>query len=700
MTPVDAEAGPAPNAPLSGLDASVQFLKGVGPHVGKLLAKVGIKTIRDLLHYFPRTYQDRSRARPLSMVVDGEPVLIVAEVRGVEGFRTRNGKMLTKVAVADGTGFAALVFFTPRFSLQSQFEKLVGRKIAAYGTPSRDRSALQFTAPEWEPVETEEDAERILPVYPLTEGLSQKLIRKLAGEVVEAYADLPVEVLPEALRDRLDLVDLPVALRAVHFPPDDTTLQAARRRLIFEELFLLQLAIVQRHRLTSHRPGIRLDHAGETADAFTATLPWEMTRAQKKVLAEILDDMQSGRVMNRLVQGDVGSGKTAVAATVMATMAGHGFQAAIMAPTEILAEQHYRVLRPLLAPAGLEPALLTGSLPNSEKIRVCEGAANGTIPILVGTHALIQDAVAFHRLGVAVVDEQHRFGVEQRALLRDKGDSPHVLVMTATPIPRTLALTLYGDLDVSIIDELPPGRKKINTHWKGPEDRRRVYEVVRDLLKQGRQGYVVCPLIEESDKLQAQAAVDLAEELDAHVFPEYEVGLLHGAMRPADKESVMTRFRAGEIHLLVSTTVIEVGVDVPNATVMLIEDADRFGLAQLHQLRGRVGRGEHQSFCILMAEPKTDEGRRRMEAMVATSDGFRIAEEDLNLRGPGEFYGTRQHGLPSFHIADVVRDVDLLVQAREEAFRFIDADPDLTGDPALREAVAQRFSALARLGAS
>ncbi|MBW3623153.1 MAG: ATP-dependent DNA helicase RecG [Armatimonadetes bacterium] len=684
------------------LGTSVQYLKGVGPRYARLLEKVGVRTLQDLLFYFPRAYQDRSRARPLSMTVHGEPVLVVVRVHGAESLRTRTGKTLTKVAVSDDSGRASLVFFNARFSLQSQFEKLAGQTLAVYGTPTRDRFSLQFTAPEWEVVETEADAEKILPVYPLTEGLAQNLLRRIAEEAVQSCAGLVPECLPEALRDRLDLVDLRVALESIHFPPDDVTLQAARRRLIFEELFLLQLALAQRHRVETSLPGPAMLRAKEYAEAFTRTLPWPLTGGQQRALAQILKDLESGHAMNRLVQGDVGSGKTAVAASAMAAAVGHGYQAALMAPTEILAEQHFRTLYPLLKPAGLEPTLLTGSLSNSEKARIYEGTANGALPVVVGTHALLQEGVAFKNLGLVVVDEQHRFGVEQRAVLREKGVNPHVLVMTATPIPRTLALTLYGDLDISIIDELPPGRKPVKTHWKKGPDRRKVYEVARDLMRQGRQAYVVCPLIEESEKLQVQAATDLSEELETHIFPEFNVGLLHGGMRPADKDAVMAQFRQGLLNLLVSTTVIEVGVDVPNATVMIIEDAERFGLAQLHQLRGRVGRGEHQSFCILLSDPKTEEGKRRMEVMTETTDGFRIAEEDLNLRGPGEFYGTRQHGLPSFHIADVVRDVELLEQAREEAFAFIQADPEFERPEhaLLKQAVQERFAFLARMGSN
>lgn len=700
----DASPGGALPGPVAAADLgmSIQYLKGVGPRYARLLEKLGVSTLADLLFYFPRAYQDRSRARPLSMTVDGEPVLVVVQVVGAESFKTRSGKSLTKVAVADESGRASLVFFNARFSLQSQFEKLVGRTLAVYGAPTRDRASLQFTSPEWELVETEAEAERIMPVYPLTEGLPQSLVRRIVAEAVERCAHALPERLPEPLRDRLDLVDADLAVRSIHLPPDNATLEAARRRLIFEELFLLQLALARRRHEETSVAGPLLDRAEELAEVFIATLPWPLTGGQRRALSQALDDMASGRAMNRLVQGDVGSGKTAVAAAAMAAVVGHGYQVALMAPTEILAEQHFRTLHPMLRHAGIEPTLLTGSVSNSEKARIYEGAANGRLPVLVGTHALLQDAVNFHRLGLVVVDEQHRFGVDQRATLREKGVNPHVLVMTATPIPRTLALTLYGDLDISIIDELPPGRRPIKTHWKKPPDRRRVYEIARDLIRQGRQAYVVCPLIEESDKLQAQAACDLAADLAEHVFPEYRVGLLHGGMRPAEKDAVMTEFRAGRIHLLVSTTVIEVGVDVPNASVIIVEDAERFGLAQLHQLRGRVGRGEHQSFCILLSDPKSDEGRRRMEVMTETNDGFRIAEEDLNLRGPGQFYGTRQHGLPSFHLADVVRDVALLEEARAEAFALLASDPDLTQPDhlALRDAVRERFADLARLGAS
>jgi ATP-dependent DNA helicase RecG len=404
--------------------------------------------------------------------------------------------------------------------------------------------------------------------------------------------------------------------------------------------------------------------------------------------------MESPRAMNRLLQGDVGSGKTVVAAAAVVGAVHCGYQAAVMAPTEILAEQHYRVFSGLLQPFGVDVALLVSGLPASERARVYEGAANGLIPVVVGTHALIQDELKFSKLGLVIIDEQHRFGVVQRAMLREKGGNPDVLVMTATPIPRTLALTVYGDLDVSIIDEMPPGRRPVRTYWKPSSEREKVYEGVRRLVREGRQAYIVCPLVEESEKLSAQAATELASYLQEHVFPEFRVGLLHGQMRPAEKDAVMDAFRKGEIHILVATTVVEVGVDVPNASVMVVEGAERFGLAQLHQLRGRVGRGAHQSYCVLLGDPKTPEGQARLEVMVSTTDGFRIAEEDLRLRGPGEFYGTRQSGLPDLRVADIVRDVRILEQARSDAQELVLRDPKLSlpEHEALAEAVRQKCS--------
>ena len=526
---------------------------------------------------------------------------------------------------------------------------------------------------------------RIVPIYPATEGIGQKALRKLvwaALPLADAQAGVNpsavnADPLPANLRDQRALLPRAQAVRGFHYPESNMEMEAARRRLVYDELLGMQLLLAGRKRASGRANGIAFEETAGPVAELQAVLPFTMTGAQQRVVGEIADDMRASHPMNRLVQGDVGSGKTAVAMAAMAIAARNGYQCALMAPTEILAEQHLRSLRPRLEEIGIPVDLLTGSRPAREKEAVKGRILSGETSVVVGTHALIQEGVRFARLGLAVIDEQHRFGVLQRAALAGKGENPDVLVMTATPIPRTLTLTVYGDLDVSIIDELPPGRKPIKTHAKSASEKTGIYEGVRRLIQSGRQAYVVCPLIEESEKMQARAATELAAHLTAHVFPEYKIGLLHGQMSNDEKDAVMARFRANESQVLVATTVIEVGVDVPNAAVMVIEDADRFGLAQLHQLRGRVGRGEWASFCILIADPKTPIGEKRMQVMTGTNDGFRIAEEDLRLRGPGEFYGVRQSGIPLLAIADVIRDVDVLREARADAFALIAADPTL-----------------------
>jgi ATP-dependent DNA helicase RecG len=552
--------------------------------------------------------------------------------------------------------------------------------------------------PEWEDLPDGADPDsllsvnRIVPIYPLTEGIRQKRMRQIIWNAVQ-YAHLAPEILPRSVRERLGLMPIQQALQQIHFPDDEQMIEPARQRLVFEEFFLMQLGVGLQRLRTRQERGIamRID-ADRLNEMLHRIVPFELTNAQKRVIHEIWNDMAQPHPMNRLLQGDVGSGKTIVAAAAILAAVDNQYQAAIMAPTEILAEQHYITLHRLFQPLGISVELLVGRLSNKQRQQARERIATGRGMVAVGTHALIQEGVSFARLGLAIVDEQHRFGVLQRAALRDKGIMPHVLVMTATPIPRTLTLTLYGELDVSVIDELPPGRKPVRTYWKTPEERLKVYAGVRKLVEQGRQAYVICPLIDESDKLQVRAAEQMAEHLQKDVFPDLRVGLLHGRMKPAEKEAVMEAFRAGELDILVSTTVIEVGVDVPNAAVIVIEDADRFGLAQLHQLRGRVGRSEHQSYCVLIADPKSEEGQRRMEIMTRTNNGFLIAEEDLRIRGPGEIYGTRQSGMPSFRVADLVKDMRLLEVARQEAFRLLERDPELARPEhtALREAV-ERF---------
>ncbi len=662
----------------------VTAIRGVGASVAGVLGKLGIFSLRDLLTHYPSRYEDRSRFQPLRAIADGETAVIAATVTTVENRPVKNKLVITKVTLDDGAkGVATLTFFNT-WRLKAVFEKLIGKRVVAYGTVKRQYGGVEITAPEWEPMEAGEEGDslsigRIVPIYPGTEGISQNRLRKIIHDALERYAGDAADPIPPALRIKRRLIDLPHALRRIHFPTDFEERDNARRRLVYDELLILQLLLAERKQAGKRQAGIAFADVESPLKEFAGALPFSLTEAQARVLAEIAEDMHNPQPMNRLVQGDVGSGKTAVAMGAMLVAVRNGYQAALMAPTEILAEQHLKNLRGVLEDSlGVSVDLLTGSVGERTKRAVRERVASGETTVVVGTHALIQESVAFHRLGLAVVDEQHRFGVLQRAALSGKGTNPDILVMTATPIPRTLTLTVYGDLDVSIIDSLPPGRKPVKTHWKHAADKDSVYEGIRKIVAQGRQAYVVCPLVEESEKVQSRAATELAAHLAAHVFPELQVGLLHGQMSSDEKDSAMARFRANETQVLVATTVIEVGVDVPNAAVMVIEDADRFGLAQLHQLRGRVGRGAFASFCVLLADPQTPTGQERMRVLTETGDGFKIAEADLRLRGPGEFYGVRQSGVASLHLADVLRDGDILAEAREDAFGIIARDRTLT----------------------
>ncbi|MCE5313876.1 MAG: ATP-dependent DNA helicase RecG [Armatimonadota bacterium] len=671
------------------LDTDVQFARGVGPRLAGTLGKLDIFTVRDLIYHFPRRHEDRTRFARIASLRHGESATIFGTILTADNVKTRGSLVLTKVAVDDGTGVMELTWFNQKFR-KDQFLKLKGRRIVAYGAVAAGRWGVEIASPEWELYSEDADplsSGRVVPVYPLTEGLFQSQVRKAIKGALDTYVPLAQEILPEDVRNRLDLMDIGDALRNIHFPESQAALDAARKRLVFEELFLLQLALALRKRgMEMPGCGISFQMPEGFSDELKMVLPFELTGAQKRVIKEIAADMGRPTCMNRLLQGDVGSGKTAVALAAMLIAVRNGYQAALMAPTEILAEQHYLGITRMLENLGvLEVSvdLLKGSLRSKQRQLVIERIKSSQTKIAIGTHALIQEGVDFHKLGLVIVDEQHRFGVLQRAALMEKGLSPDILVMTATPIPRTLTLTIYGDLDVSIIDELPPGRKSIRTHWKQTGERKKVYQALRTLIDQGRQAYVVCPLVEESDKLQARAATELAEFLQTQMFPDYRIGLLHGQMKTDEKDDVMKAFRAGEIQILVATTVIEVGVDVPNATCMVIEDADRFGLAQLHQLRGRVGRGDQQSFCVMICEGNSEDSMRRMQVMSSTNDGFTIAEEDLKLRGPGEFYGTRQSGMAGLKIADIFRDIPILELARKEAFALIERDPDL-GHPSLK----------------
>ena len=664
----------------------------MGERLAETLAKLDLHTVGDLLRHYPRRHEDRARFARIADVRDGETVTLAGKVTSVENRPTKTRLVLTKVSLDDGSGVATLVWFN-QWRMKQVFEKLHGKRVVAYGKVARGFASVEVSQPEWEALDDGGDGGlsvgRIVPIYAATEGIGQGRLRSIIHGAVERFAGDVPEALPPALRGERGLPEIGDALRDIHFPPDLASLENARRRLVFEELLTMQLLLAGRKASAREARGLAFADTDGPVAELAGALPFALTNAQRRVIGEVAADMGAPHVMNRLLQGDVGSGKTAVAMAAMLIAARNGYQAALMAPTEILAEQHLRGVRGTLEDLGIRVDLLTGSRPAREKAAVRARVQSGETGVVVGTHALIQEGVAFARLGLAVVDEQHRFGVLQRAALGDKGARPDMLVMTATPIPRTLTLTVYGDLDVSVLDELPPGRKPVRTHWKRGKEKAQVYEGVRKLLAEGRQAYVVCPLVEESEKLQARAATELAAHLAQHVFPEFEVGLLHGQLGADAKEDVMRRFRDGTLHVLVATTVIEVGVDVPNAAVMVIEDADRFGLAQLHQLRGRVGRGAHASFCVLLADPKTDEGAERMRVLTETNDGFRIAEEDLRLRGPGEFYGTRQSGLPALRIADVLRDVEILKEARQAAFALLAKDPKLARPEhgALRSAI-------------
>lgn len=674
---------PKPEIPAS-LDQEIIYLKGIGPGRAKLLAKWGVLSVEDLLHHFPHRYEDRRLTRTISQLEVGDKDSFLATVLYEPQTRVMGHRQITRVRVGDDTGRLDLQWWNQPFRA-AQFK--VGTRVFCYGKISEFGGALQVDSPEFEIVGEEDGSQvgGIVPVYPATEGLYQSNLRRAISDALDKYGPCLEEMIPAPILEKFELEPIASAMREIHFPTSWEAKEKARYRLVFEELFLLQVALAQKKRAAHlEESGIRHVVPDEEIKKFLGALPFKLTGAQKRVMNEIRKDLRAPRPMNRLLHGDVGSGKTMVAAYALWSAFKSGHQGALLAPTEILSEQHFSVLTRLLKPLGVEVGLLEGSLKAKNKRRIVEDLAEGRIHVVVGTHALIQETLAFHKLGVCVVDEQHRFGVMQRAALAQKGAGglrPDVLVMTATPIPRTMALTVYGDLDVSVLDELPPGRQPIVTKKIKPEAREKAYSYVRKEVEKGRQAYVVCPLVEESEKLaNLKAASALAEQLRAGELSGLRVGLVHGQMDVYERDEQMELFRAGMHDVLVSTTVIEVGVDVPNATIMLIEDADRFGLSQLHQLRGRVGRGRDKSMCILLANPKTDDGKARLGVMVKTQNGFEIAEHDLDLRGPGEFYGTRQSGMPDFRLANIVSDVDVIQLAREAAWEIVSADPHLEWD--------------------
>jgi ATP-dependent DNA helicase RecG len=674
------EPEPAPARPRTGLDSPVTALQGVGPRQSKRLAKIGIQTVRDMLYCFPRRYDDYSQLKPINRLEYGEEVTIIAQVWDGGVRETRGGGKLFKATLSDATGFIEVTWFNQPY-LADKIRP--GQQIVISGKVEEYLGRLCFNSPEWEPLEKDLlHTARLVPIYPLTKGIPAKWLRRLMKRTVDYWSKRLPDHLPESVCQEAGLLNLETAIVQIHFPDNKGLWEKARYRLAFDELFVLQIGLLrQRHQWRSE-PGRPLPVEDATLDSFIGGLPFELTHAQRRTLRQIVADLRSDQPMNRLLQGDVGSGKTVVAAAAMALTVAAGSQAALMAPTEILAEQHHQTLARLLEQMpGRRPTvrLLTGSVSGQEREEVYAGLANGSVDIAVGTHALIQEGVQFKELALAVIDEQHRFGVRQRAALWQKGYNPHLLVMTATPIPRSLELTLWGHLDVSAIDEMPPGRKPIATRLILPTERERAYRFVRGQIEKGHQAYIICPLVEESEKIEAKAAVEEHKRLQEHIFPDLRLGLLHGRMKGEEKEATMARFASGELDILVATSVVEVGIDVPNATAMLVEGADRFGLAQLHQFRGRVGRSEHDSYCLLVSDSASSEAQERLQAVEATNDGFALAQKDLEMRGPGEFLGTRQAGFPDLKLASVT-DLRLVEAAREAARRFFETDPELT-DP-------------------
>jgi ATP-dependent DNA helicase RecG len=692
---------------LMALSTSMKYVKGIGPKRAQLLAEeIGVTTVGDLLEYYPRDYLDRSRFKPIYQVGRSN------EYENIQGVvvnrmeitpRRPSARKFLKIIVYDETGVACLLAFGKRVQYMKNTLK-VDTKLVVSGKFKRDYGEIQTSDYTYE-VLSDEDAElihtgRIVPAYPLTAKLNQRSLRRWAKTVVDQYVSHVPEILPLDIRKRQRLIDRTTAMKNIHFPDTHGHLEAARHRLAFDELLFLELGLgLRKKRWEIEEPGISFQRPSDLLKRFISSLPFQLTSAQKRAFSEIEADMKSTRPMNRLLQGDVGSGKTVVAAMAMLLAIDNSYQSALMAPTEILAEQHYNTLTGLLSSMGpqngredtlspprslvpspppLRVVLLRGDMPKRDKDDALSQIQTGEANIVVGTHALIQTGVEFANLGLVITDEQHRFGVMQRAELKRKGVNPDGLVMTATPIPRTLALTVYGDLNISVIDEMPPGRQKVITRWVPEGKRQEMYRFIEDQIAQGRQAYLVYPLVEESEKLEdLKAATEMAEHFQHEVFRHLKVGLLHGRMRAEEKQEVMEQFKNNEINILVSTTVIEVGIDIPNASLMLIEHAERFGLAQLHQLRGRVGRSHHRSYCLLIANPTNPDAVQRMKAMVRTTDGFEIAEEDLAIRGPGEFFGTRQAGMPDLKVASLIKDAKLLEIAREEAFRIAAEDPAL-----------------------
>jgi len=676
------------------VDLPITAVRGISSSLAVKFNKLGVRTVRDLLYFFPHRHLDYSQRKYISQLAEGEEETIIANVWQAQEVRL-GGRRSTEAIVGDETGNVRVVWFNNPYLAK---KLATNTRIVISGRVGLFNDRHVFQSPEWELVGDEDliHTGRLVPLYPLTQGLRPRQVRKLMKEVIDQWVWQVVDFLPHEVKKRRNLLELPEAISQAHYPDDETLKTQARVRLAFDELFLLQLGVLSKKRdWQESQPGNPFSTKKEMLDALLKSLPFTLTQAQQGVLGELLADLQKPQPMSRLLQGEVGSGKTVVATASLLIAGANGYQGAFMAPTEILAEQHFTTVCQLLSRVGkgekegdylysysglltrpLTVALLIGDLNLKRKQKLQQRILDGGVDIVIGTHALIQKGVEFRRLGLAVIDEQHRFGVAQRSALRQKGFNPHVLVMTATPIPRTLALTLYGDLDLSVIDQLPPGRQVVKTKWLKPGQRGSGYAFLHRQVAEGHQAFIICPLVEESEVIQARAATIEYERLSQDVFPDLRLGLLHGRMTATEKDRVMRHFRSGELDVLVSTPVVEVGIDVPNATVMLVESADRFGLSQLHQFRGRVGRGQEQSYCMLLAQNPSEVGRERLDIIEKFHDGFQLAEEDLRLRGPGEFFGTRQSGLPDLKMAKL-SDVTLLELARSEAMKLFEVDPRL-----------------------
>ena len=679
---------------MNSLDKNIQFVKGIGPKKASKLNKLNIFTIKDLLYYFPRSYEDRSNIKKIWQLEHDEKACTKGIISEVKSHEAKNKIKVTKFTLRDETGFLNVIFFNQDY-LTKVFKK--GDSVIVYGKIKREGGFLEMNSPQIEHfTNAQTSTGKLIPIYPLTYGVTNK---DIINTIKNIYTNEKVsiqEYLPKGIINKYKLCSIDFAVKNLHMPQDKQSLKIALYRMIFEEFLILQIGLFYFKSGIDNSEGIKFEKKEKLNDIIKS-LPFNLTNAQSRALNEVIDDMVSENMMNRLVQGDVGSGKTIVAVLVLALSVLNGYQGALMAPTEILARQHYESLTQTLAPFDINIDLLVGSLTKKQKEKVLEKIKNHETDILIGTHALIEDNVEFDNLGVVVTDEQHRFGVRQRAKLSTKGNNPDILVMTATPIPRTLALILYGDLDISIIDELPPGRQPIDTRVFESKKRDFIYSnFVRDEIEKGRQVYIVCPLVEESEAIEAKAAEDLRDELKEKYFSDLNVEVLHGKMKPSLKDKIMEDFKNNKIQILVSTTVIEVGVNVPNATLMIIENAERFGLAQLHQLRGRVGRGSHKSHCILIYSSKTNVCKERMEIMEETNDGFKISEKDLEIRGPGEFFGTRQHGIPELKVANIFKHIKILKLAQEESKFILKQDRNLEKSEhiLLKQEIVEKFSSI------